>query len=166
MGDHLSDGGGHPRGTGIRQPQRSSLRGRPPSPLWSKASPKRCIRPVAVASRAIEASVMGEGEGTAAGVMEGPGESSPRRGFEGAGAPRQPQCITLGRLAPRHYAVRRRPRCPRLARRGGEPCERGAGGGTVGRDRIATTPQSPTVERFTVGAGNSGFPTGSETSGL
>ena len=49
--------------------------------------------------------------------MGRPGERSPRSGFEGAGAPRQPQCITLGRLAPRHYAVRRRPRCPRLARR-------------------------------------------------
>ena len=47
--------------------------------------------------------------------MGGLGESSPRSGFEGAGAPRQSQCITLGRLAPRHYAVRRRPRCPRLA---------------------------------------------------
>ena len=98
-------------------------------------------------------------------MMGGRG-SSPGRGFEGAGAPRQPQCNTLGRLAPLHYAVRRRPRCPRLARRGGAPCERGAGGGTVGRDRIATTPQSRTVERFTVGAGNSGFPTGGETYGL
>ena len=67
-----------------------------PSPLWSKASPKRRIAP----------------------VMGGPGESSPRSGFEGAGAPRQPQCITLGRLAPRHLAVRRRPRLspPRPAR--------------------------------------------------
>ena len=45
-------------------------------------------------------------------------ESFPRSGFEGAGAPRQPQCITLGRLAPRHLAVRRRPRLspPRPAR--------------------------------------------------
>ena len=60
-----------------------------------------------------------------AGVMEGPGESPPGRGFEGAGAPRQPQRIILGRLAPRHYAVRRRPRCPRLARRGVAPHERG-----------------------------------------
>ena len=50
----------------------------------------------------------------------------PGRGFEGAGAPRQPQCITLGRLAPRHYAVRRRPRCPRLARPSGAPHESGA----------------------------------------
>ena len=31
----------------------------------------------------------------------------------------------LGRLAPRHYAVRRRPRCPRLARRAGAPGEAG-----------------------------------------
>ncbi len=31
---------------------------------------------------------------------------------------------------------------------------------------IETTPQCPAVERFTVGAGNSGFPTGGETSGL
>ena len=66
-----------------------------------------------------------EREKGAARVMGGPGERSPRSGFEGAGAPRQPQCITLGRLAPRHYAVRRRPRCPashgvaaRRARRG------------------------------------------------
>ena len=128
--------------------------------------PERPITPVAVASRAIEASVMGEGEGSGGGDGGDMGSAPPGRGFEGAGAPRQPQCITLGRLAPRHYAVRRRPRCPRLARRGGEPCERGAGGGTVGRDRIATTPQSPTVERFTVGAGHSDFPTGGETCGL
>ena len=107
-----------------------------------------------------------EREKGAVGVMGGPGERSPRSGFEGAGAPRQPQCITLGRLAPRHYAVRCRPRCPRLARRGGSACERGAGGWTVGRDRIATTPQSRTVERFIVGAGHSGFPTGGETCGL
>ena len=57
-----------------------------------------------------------EREKGAAGVMEGPGERSPRSGVRRAGAPRQPQCITLGRLAPRHYALRRRPRCPRLAR--------------------------------------------------
>ena len=98
-------------------------------------------------------------------MMGGAGGVPPGRGFEGAGAPRQPQCITLGRLAPRHYAVRRRPRCPLLPRRGGAACERGAGGGTAGRDRIATTPQCPEVERFTVGAGNSGFPTGGGTCG-
>ena len=57
-----------------------------------------------------------EREKGAAGVMEGPGERSPRSGVRRGGAPRQPQCITLGRLAPRHYAVRCRPRCPRLAR--------------------------------------------------
>ena len=33
--------------------------------------------------------------------------------------------MTLGRLAPRHYAVRRRPRCPRLARRAVTPYGRG-----------------------------------------
>ena len=44
----------------------------------------------------------------------------------------------------------------------GAPCERGACGGADGRDRIATTPRSRTVERFTVGAGHSGFPTGGE----
>ena len=42
----------------------------------------------------------------------------------------------------------------------GAPHGRCAGGGKVGRDRIATTPQCPAVERFTVGAGHSGFPTG------
>ena len=57
-----------------------------------------------------------ERETGAAGVMEGPGERSPRSGVRRGGAPRQPQCTTLGRLAPRHYALRRRPRCPRLAR--------------------------------------------------
>ena len=76
----------------------------------------------------------GGGDGGARGAL-------PPVGVRRGRSPRQPQCITLGRLAPRHYAVRRRPRCPRLARRGGAACERGAGGGTVGRDRIATTPQ-------------------------
>ena len=56
-------------------------------------------------------------------------------------------------------------RLPPLARRDGAPHERGAGGGTVGRDRIATTPQIPAVERFTVGADHSGFPTGGGTGG-
>ena len=92
---------------------------------------------------------MGEGEGIGGGDGGARGGLSPGRGFEGAGAPRQPQCVTLGRLAPRHYALRRRSRCPRLT-----------GGATVGRDGIATTPQSPTVERYTVGANHSGFPTG------
>ncbi len=85
-----------------------------------------------------EGSVKGEGEGSGGGDG-GPVESFPGRGFEGAGAPRQPQCITLGRLAPRHYALRRRPRCPRLARRVGAPCKRGAGIGTIRPDRMATT---------------------------
>ena len=60
-----------------------------------------------------------EREPAAAGVMEGPGESSPRSGVRRGGAPRQPQCMTLGRLAPLYYALRRRPRCPRLARPAG-----------------------------------------------
>lgn len=55
-----------------------------PSPLWSKATPKRRIAPVAVASGAIEASVMGEGEGSSGGDGREPGESSPWSGFEGA----------------------------------------------------------------------------------
>ena len=89
-----------------------------PSPLWSKASPKRRITHVAVASRAIKASVMGEGEGSGGG-NGGPRESPPGRGFEGAGAPRQHQCITLGRLAPPALsAVRAQaPPPPRTARR-------------------------------------------------
>ena len=74
------------------------------------ASSAADTRTVAVASRAIEVSVTGEGEG--GGVIGGPGGNSPGSGFEGAGAPRQPQCITLGRLAPLYYALRRRPRCP------------------------------------------------------
>ena len=41
---------------------------------------------VAVASGAIEASVIGEGEGSG-GSDGGPGENSPRSGFEGAGSP-------------------------------------------------------------------------------
>ena len=65
-------------------------------------------------------SALSEGEALAVVV-----EKFPRSGVRRAGAPRQPQCITLGRLAPRHLAVRRRRRCPRLARRGGAPCEAG-----------------------------------------
>ena len=79
--------------------------------------------------REIEASVMGAGEGSGGGDG-GQGGVAPGRGFEGAGAPRQPQCRTLGRLAPRHFALRRRPRCPRLARPSGAPHDGGAGGGT------------------------------------
>ena len=45
----------------------------------------------------------------------GSGGVPPGSGFEGAGAPRQPQCMTLGRLAPLYYALRHRPRCPPLA---------------------------------------------------
>ena len=82
---------------------------------------------------------MGEGEGSGGGDGGGQGSAPPGSGVRRGGAPRQPQCITLGRLAPLHYAVRRRPRCPRLARRGGAPCEAGVGGGTVGTGRIATT---------------------------
>ena len=58
----------------------------PPSPLWSKASPKRRITPVAVASRAIEASVKGEGEGSGGGDG-GPGENSPRSGVRRGRSP-------------------------------------------------------------------------------
>ena len=46
-------------------------------------------------------------DNSTAGVMGGHGRVLLGRGFEGVGAPRQPQCITLGRLAPRHYAVPR-----------------------------------------------------------
>ena len=55
----------------------------------------------------------GRGRRERRGWWRGQGRALPGRGFEGAGAPRQPQCMTLGRLAPRHYAVRRRPRCAR-----------------------------------------------------
>ncbi len=79
--------------------------------------------------------------GEGGGVFGGPGGTPPGRGFEGAGAPRQPQCITLGRLAPRHYAVRRRPRCPRLARRGGAPGPAPSSSGE--RDRMGS--RCPTV---------------------
>ena len=68
------------------------------SPLWSNASPKSRDR----------------GDG-------GPGGNSPQSGVRRGGAPRQPQCLTLGRLAPLHYALRRRPRCPCLAHRAGAP---------------------------------------------
>ena len=54
-----------------------------PSPLWSKGSPKRRITPVAVASRAIEASVMGEGEGSGGGDGGARGELSPVGGSKG-----------------------------------------------------------------------------------
>ena len=68
-----------------------------------------------VASRAIEASVMGEGEGSGGGDGGARGAHSLGRGSKGP-EPSQPQCMTLGRLAPLYYALRRRPRCPRLAR--------------------------------------------------
>ena len=50
--------------------------------MWSKAFPKRRIRPVAVASRAIEASVMGEGEGSG-GDDGGQGRVPPVGGSKG-----------------------------------------------------------------------------------
>ena len=78
---------------------------------------------------------MEEGEGSGGGDG-GPGERSLRSGVRRGGAPRQPQCITLGRLAPRHYAVRRRPRCPRLARRG---AARGARGTREAQPRFAVS---------------------------
>ena len=74
-----------------------------PSRLWSKASQLLLC--------AIEASVKGEGEGSG-GSDEGAREALPPVGVRRGGTPRQPQCTTLGRLAPRHYALRRRPRCP------------------------------------------------------
>ena len=55
-----------------------------PSPLWSKVSPKRRIAPVAVASGAIEASVMGEGEGSGGGDEGARGGLPAVGGFEGA----------------------------------------------------------------------------------
>ena len=96
-----------------------------------------------VASCAIEVSVMGVGEGSGGGDG-GPGENSPRSGVRRGEAPRQPQCNTLGRLAPRHYALRRRPRCPRLAP-GGAPHERGAvvGSQTSAAERRISRPGQP-----------------------
>ena len=44
----------------------------------------------------------GRGRRERRGRWGGQGSAPAGRGFEGAGAPRQPQCITLGRLAPRH----------------------------------------------------------------
>ena len=111
-----------------------------PTLFSQRAGPRRCGRklprnaasPPSLSLLAPSRPPSWEREKGAAGVMGGQGGVSPGRGFEGAGAPRQPQCITLGRLAPRHCAVRRRPRCPRLARRSGAPQESGAGGGTCG----------------------------------
>ena len=57
-----------------------------PRRCGSKASPKRRITPVAVASRAIEASVMGEGEGSGGGDG-GPGERSARSGVRRGRSP-------------------------------------------------------------------------------
>ena len=103
---HPSAGGAARTGPSADRPPRSGCRpcapGQPPPPREDD----RSLRPPSP----------GSSTGSRAGVMGGQGRSLPGRGFEGAGAPRQPQCITLGRLAPRHYAVRRRPRCPRLAR--------------------------------------------------
>ena len=52
-------------------------------------------------------------------------ESFSPAGVRRGGAPRQPQCTTLGRLAPVYYALRHRPRCPRLPRRADSPYEKG-----------------------------------------
>ena len=54
-----------------------------PAPLWSKASPKVRITPVAVPSGAIEASVMGEGEGSCGGDGGARGELPPVGGSKG-----------------------------------------------------------------------------------
>ena len=91
-----------------------------PNAFLSEGSPCRCGRklprnaasPPSLSLLAPSRPPSWEREKGAAGVMGGQRGVPPGRGFEGAGAPRQPQCITLGRLAPRHYAVRRRPRCP------------------------------------------------------
>ena len=80
-----------------------------------------------------------ERETAGAGVMEGPRERSPRSGVRRGRAPRQPQCNTLGRLAPLYYALRRRPRCPRLH---GAPHERGR----QWRPRHTTLQPIPTSE--------------------
>ena len=60
---------------------------------------------------------MGEGEGSVGGDGGARGALSPVGGSKGPEPLASPKCMTLGRLAPRHCAVRRRPRCPRLARR-------------------------------------------------
>ena len=96
-------------------------------------------------------------------MMEGPGESSHRSGVRRGGAPRQRQCITLGRLAPRHYAVRRRPRCPRpvqverrLAETELRPRPRAArSSGSLSGPEIPVSPQGgrPAVSERGIGAG-------------
>ena len=64
--------------------------------------------------------------------MGGPGERSPGSGFEGAGAPRQPQCITLGRLAPPALSAVRAP-APRLPASHGAAARRARGVQVEGR---------------------------------
>ena len=83
----------------------------PPQTLFSqRAEPLAVVvESFPVASSRHRSVVHGRGERR--GVVEGAqGRVLPRSGgFEGAGAPRQPQCMTLGRLAPLYYALRRRP---------------------------------------------------------
>ena len=118
-----------------------------------------------VASRAIKASVMGEGEGSGGGDGGGQGRAPPGRGSKGPEPLARPNVLHWVGWLPGTTRCAAGPAVPAshgtAARRA-----RGVHGGTVGRDRIATTPQSRTVERFTVGSGNSGFPTGGETCGL
>ena len=66
---------------------------------------------------------VGEGSGGSDGGARG---GLPRVGVRRGGAPRQPQCMTLGRLAPLYYALRTGPAVPASP---GAPHERGAGGG-------------------------------------
>ena len=87
-------------------------------PRCGRKLPRNAASPPSLSLLAPSRPPSWEGQKRAAGVMGGPGERSPGSGFEGAGAPRQPQCITLGRLAPPKRGAAPAPLYqPRTARR-------------------------------------------------
>ena len=99
----------------------------PPTLFSQRRAPRRCGRklprnaasPPSMSLLAASRPPSWEREKGAAGVMGGQGRAPPGRGSKGPEPLASPQCITLGSLAPRHLAVRRRRRAspPRTARR-------------------------------------------------
>ena len=83
---------------------------------------------------------MGEREGTAAGVIGGArGALPPVGGSKGPEPLASPNVLHWVGWLPGTTRCGAGPAVPRLARRGGAPCERGAGIGTIRPDRIVTT---------------------------
>ena len=129
-------------------------------------TPHPRIPPVAVASGAIEASVMGEGEGSGGGDGGARGALPPVGGSKGPEPLASPNVLHWVGWLPGTTRCAAGPAVPASH---GAPARRARGVQVEGRlaeTELRPRVQSRTVERFTVGAGNSGFPTGGETCGL